>query len=104
MKNYLRNGVHKILSEIKVVHEKIKDINLNDLDDLEQDMTINPYQALRFWLVDYVLVLGTLTTIPFIAFTHSQNPLWIQLLYPLCFGCVWWLAEQAIRRYTENRR
>jgi len=107
---YLRDKVHKVTSKAKTIHEKIKLVDVNKLDEYEQGNHVNPYTALKVWFIDYVVVLGTLTTIPYITFINITsinqvpNSKWFLGILPLAFGCIWWLSEQAVKRYTEQRK
>lgn len=98
---YWKSLLVKPVNNLKTIHERLKQINLNDMKEVE---VINPYQAFFSWLLD-VVASGTIVAIIYVlTFELSISTIfkWV-----VVFGLLRWFIldmTREIRKSIKNER
>lgn len=97
MANYLKHKAQSIIANLKTVHERLKQVDVNRLRD---DLPMNPYQALGQWALDYIVVLGSLWTVSAMVVFRFRFGWWTPLM-PIGFGVMVYVTEETIQRFAS---
>ena len=85
------------INKIKSLHERIKGY---DVDSVNEQDKVNPYQLFRDWLLD-IAQYGTLLTIA-ISWFRGYQGLSESLIMIISLGVTWWLILDFIKQVKET--
>lgn len=89
---------HNTFDKVKTLHERIKQININELHDREK---VNPYQLFSYWLLD-VVQFGLLLTIPISVLWIGYQGFLKSLMLIFALGIVWWLILEFVASIKQK--